>query len=118
MPKLGIPLFTANMLQRVVDRDIETPGEDLMTMNEFLWGDDPSSLKLEILNRFDTVEKVNAAFRSCQVRNVFKCCLMLLPRRWASWRRGYGVAYACLNTSRGVLRSGSKHVLAGGVRGV
>ena len=66
---LGIPPFTANMLHRVVDRDIGTPGEGLMTMNEFLWGDDPSSLKLEILNRFDTVEKVNAAFRSCQVRS-------------------------------------------------
>jgi hypothetical protein len=69
MTKLGIPMFTANMLHRVVDRDIGTPGEGLMTMNEFLWGDDPSSLKLEILNRFDTVEKVNAAFRSCQVRS-------------------------------------------------
>jgi hypothetical protein len=69
MTKLGIPLFTADMLHRVVDRDIGTPGEGLMTMNEFLWGDDPSSTKLLILNRFDSVEKVNAAFRSCQVRS-------------------------------------------------
>ncbi len=69
MTKLGIPLFTANMLHRVVDRDIGTPGEGLMTMNEFLWGDDPYSMKLLVLNRFDTVDKVNAAFRSCQVRS-------------------------------------------------
>ena len=69
MTKLGIPPFTVNMLHLVVDRDIGTPGEGLMTMNEHFWGDDPSRMKLEILNRFDTVEKVNAAFRSCQVRS-------------------------------------------------
>jgi hypothetical protein len=44
-------------------------------MNEFLWGDEPSSKQLELLNKFDTNDKVKAAFRSCQVRN-----LQMLPR--------------------------------------
>ena len=70
MTKLRIPLFTADMLHRVVDRDISTPGEGLMTMNRFLWGDDPTSMQLEILNHFDTVHKVKAAFCSCQVHRV------------------------------------------------
>ena len=70
MTKLRIPLFTADMLHRVVDRDISTPGEGLMTMNRFLWGDDPTSMQLEILNHFDTVDKVKAAFCSCQVHRV------------------------------------------------
>jgi hypothetical protein len=71
MTKLGIPLFNAAPRRSRQGH----PGENLMTMNEFLWGDEPSSKQLELLNKFDTVDKVKAASRSCQVRN-----LQMMPR--------------------------------------
>lgn len=64
MDKLGLPMFTPDMLQRVRDFDMKTPGQGLMTLNESFWGLDPEAAQLAFIKKFDTMKKVEAAVQT------------------------------------------------------
>ncbi len=65
MDQLGLPDFTPDMLHRVRDFDMKTPGKGLMTENESFWGLDPEAAQLAFIKKFDTMKKVEAAVRTC-----------------------------------------------------
>ena len=62
MDRLGIPLFTIDMLKRVKDYDVKTPGHGIMTFNKELWGPDPEKAQLNVMKKFNTMEKIRSAF--------------------------------------------------------
>jgi hypothetical protein len=61
MDKLYLPKFTPDMLKRVKDHDMKTPGEGLMTLNESFWGPDPETSQLQCIRKFDTMQKIKNA---------------------------------------------------------
>ena len=52
MDKLGMPEFGEDMLSKIQDFDMSTPGQGLASMNEHLWGENPQSRMLSILQGF------------------------------------------------------------------
>jgi hypothetical protein len=65
MDELQLPKFTPDMLGRVKDFDIKTPGAGLMTENDSLWGVDPESVQLKLLEKYNTIKKVKTASQLC-----------------------------------------------------
>jgi hypothetical protein len=43
------------------DYDIKTPGQGIMTFNKDLWGESPDAAQLDILNTFNTMNKIKSA---------------------------------------------------------
>ena len=62
MDRLGIPPFTIDMLKHVKDYDVRTPGQGIMTFNKALWGPEPEKAQLDVVKKFNTIDKIRSAF--------------------------------------------------------